>query len=273
VNPPLSAQSNIGESYLTVPVPQALPKPPDVAIEGQVPGGVLLPCTPATAEAGSVVANRNQYRLAFPVQQGTRLSLKRIHLAIPVLVAEFELEKQETTTKSKTRYKTEAEGKEAAEAKGGQPTITESVKPVGPRDPYERQIINTSYLLEETVFVRTTIQDAVYRSVLGTTVTVVARIVGPDGEIWSESFEVPVRWVFGEPPNGNGGGRLDAYADLTNPITVYPDKSYSLALLLFIPSSVKCNAQLGVEIRNNAEVVGEGAVTLFYDVEPVAVGK
>lgn len=257
-----------GASFLTVGVPRAQPLPPDIAVQAQVPGGKLLPCTPF---APSDIVNRTEYRLPFPVPQGNVLTVRRIHLKLPVFIEEDELEKQVTVEITKTKYETNAEREAAFKSKGGHVTSSESHVAIGPNRAYERITSTKAFvgfegelvLLEETV---TTTE----RSVLPSTVAVVARLNGPEGEIWSEAFEVPCRYVEGAAGKGIGTGTLDSYADLQNGITMYPEKTYSLALFVLVPAAVKTSPVLGALAPF---APGDGAITLFYDVETVPVGK
>lgn len=122
-----------GASSLTLEVPRAIPKPPDVAAEGQVPGGQITPCTPAGPS--DVIARRNEYALNFQSPQGTRLLLRRIHLRLPVLLVERELIKTVDSTSSAAAFTNEAEAVKSREA---EPTVANNkIKRIAtPSTPY-----------------------------------------------------------------------------------------------------------------------------------------
>jgi hypothetical protein len=322
-----------GSSYLAVPVPKAIAKPPDVAVEGQVPGGVLIPCTP---QAGTEIVNRRQYRLVFPYRQGFQLTLRRIHVSLPVGLEEQGLAKQETTTIDSKTYASEALAKkafesiatqikllqeskpnlsslfklqekaflegggesagyleadaayeagvaevgrinaeiEALEAEASLSTKTETIENWASDKHYTKVTTTTVKSLVGST-VRSTVTTVTEESVLPINVTVVARLIGPDGELWSDSFSVPMRYYQGNPGAAIGTGTLDAYADLNNGIDLNPAHLYSLALFIFVPTSAATltHPQLGVEMKGAEAVLGNGEITLLYDIETVPVGK
>lgn len=257
-----------GASQVAVAVPHALPREPDIPAITAVPGGVLVPCS---IEAPNKV-NRNDVRVPFTPTQGARVIVRRIHLSLPVWLTEKELEKQESTDESNVKYKSEAEAIKAAEGLPENGTTNKTV-PISPATAYEQtatQVENSRVVAQ--VFTKT--KTKVNRSVLPVTVTVVARLNGPEGEVWSESFAVPLRYVQGNPgTTATGVGAIDAYADLVNGLELNPEQAYSLALLIQIPAAVKTDARIGLEVINGASVVGKGEVTFFYDVETTPVGK
>src|SRR5438270_13888855 len=85
-----------GSSYLTVPVPTALPKPPDVAAEGKVPGGQLIPCTPTS---GTLIT-RTELLLQLPFPHGYQSTVRRIHLALPIFLEEAAVTEQPTESET-----------------------------------------------------------------------------------------------------------------------------------------------------------------------------
>lgn len=259
----------MGASYLTITVEQALPKPPDVAAEGKVPGGQLIPCTPQYPE-GQALANRTGYRLAFGLQQGSYVTLRRIHLQLPVYVGETGFEKTTQTTKQEKRKETKA-----GEPPEYEPIESQSISPIGFDSRYEKKV--TTYKVKVTGPVVTEEEEmTISRSVLPITVTVVVRLYTPDGVAWTESFEVPVHYAFGAAGAAVGVGLLDSYADLTNPIPIDPGARNFIQVSVFIPSSVKTNTQIGVEINTEkaeAFAGSTGEITLLYDLETGPVGK
>lgn len=263
-----------GASYLAVPI-QAFPQVPDITVAEHMPGGILLPAAPGPGGPPVTTINRNQYRLQFPVQQGNELTLRRIHIKSPVFLAELSIETVITTGEAETLFFNEEEAKQAFEGKGGRASFVLTTAGIGPTTRYEKVKTVHGYELRgvpkrELIQLNETRTE---RSVLPITVTVVARLIGPDGELWSDSFEVPLSYVLGGAGSAVGTGTLDAYADLTNPISISPEKPHSLALLVFIPAAVATNTALGFAVKNGSVINEPGEVTLFYDVEAVPVGK
>lgn len=91
-----------------------------------------------------------------------------------------------------------------------------------------------------------------------------------------------------EGPPGNlgpghfvGGATISAYADLQNGITINPSQTYGIGVSILVPSNgpgpfgvpLPVNAQIGVGFVNGKATTGMGEITLFYDIETVAVGK
>lgn len=261
-----------GSSYLTVPIPRAQPEPPDVTVAGTVPGGKVIPCTPLQT---SGVVNRTQYRLSFPFRQGVRITIRRIHLKLPMSLEEVVSEKQELVVADFTVYKTEAEAQEAAEGLGGFASETETQRPPSYSESSER--VKTKNTIARVGAITKVLRAiTTERSILPITMTVIARLIGPDGEMWSDSFDVPMHFTGAVGP-GNlpiGTGNIDAYADLQNGLVLDPDQRYSLALLVFVPSSVATSPVLGLELDPAKKpVAGDGEMTLWYDVETGSVGK
>jgi hypothetical protein len=260
----------IGESQLQLDVLQALPKPPDVKEEGRVPGGQLTPLSPAQ---GAPTCRRNEYLLAFQSPQGTRLAIKRIHLRLPVYLEERELESQTTSDESNAKYRTEAQAISAAESLPENGTTNATNSAISPEAPYQ----HTSTHLESSRILSQVFQSTkqvVTRSVLPVTIQVLAAIMGPDGQIWSESFDVPINYVRGTPASAIGTGLIDTYADLTNALPIDPTKVYGLAFYVRIPTTVTTNTQLGIENEGGGATVGKNSsVTLFYDIESAPIGK
>jgi hypothetical protein len=261
-----------GASSLSIEIGQAYPMPPDIPEAGRVPGGALVPCTPFAPELPTV--SRNQWRLDFPFTQGFALTLRRIQVALPVFLLELGLELQKATTKTVTRYKTGKEAEEANEGAGGYVNRSEELQTIGYATRYERIWQTTSSKFVPSLEAEHTSEIHTERSILPVTVQVVARLIGPEGLIWSESYDVPIHYVQGiAPGTAAGSGRIDAYADLNNPIAIDPAKSYGLELLMAIPTSVGTNTQLGIEIVNGSFVQGKGEVVFFYDLQTAPVGK
>jgi hypothetical protein len=270
---------SVGASQLFVAIPQAFPKRPDIAASGQVPGGVFVPCTPIGPAFGGTapLVNRNEYRLDFQIPAGFILAVKRIHVKLPVLLVEDALETLPAVTEiHSTTYASETEAVEAAAGKGGNPGgeahPTTTRKPISPTAPYEFTN-DVATVTRSGTFVLIEHKLESQKSVLPCTPTIVTRLKGPEGEMWSESFEVPLRYLSGTAGVATGTGVIDAYADLQNALSIDPGKTYSLAFAIFIPSTELTNPQLGTEIHNGTQEQGSGGVTLFYDIEHAPVGK
>lgn len=252
-----------GRSNIAVAVPQALPLPPDVAKLGEVPGGILIPCTDSSKPAGGAQA---LYPLTF---QGIRASVNRISLRLPVWMEELLNEKSSSENVVTTQYHTEKLAEEAALAEGGPLVLSEiHVTPKTVDQRLEIEEIENAYILEKAAF-RVRKSEIVKRqwSVLPVTVTVVARIIGPEGTIWSQGFDVPLRFQKQAAGGGPGTGVLESYVDLTNGLPIDCEKRYSLELLIFVPTGVKTNTQLGLETVNEKTFAGTGGVVIYYDYE------
>ena len=260
-----------GMSSLTVLTPWALPQRPDVAVENQVPGGILLPCTPYPPGEVPVV-NRTQYRLEFPFTQGQQLTVRRIHVKLPVGLGEREFEVSNVKTIETKKYKTTGERDEAANFTGGLPTNTNHITPISQSAPYEQVLGSVTYSPKFGEGLEVITEETVSRSVLPITMMVVVRLFGPDGEMWAESYEVPMHYVTGKMGGGWGQGAIDSYADLNNGIPLDGEKIYSLGLEVLVPTSVKTDPQLGFALEAGT-APGKGAVTFFYDIESTTVGK
>lgn len=175
-----------GSSYLTVPIDQALPKPPDVTIEGQVPCGGLVAFTPV----GATAMERRKYRLQFPVGQGVSLTLTRLRIQVPVFLEELELREQSVPFTETRKYETEEEAEHGRLGKEGQDNKSETIKQIAWDSPYERVLIDGStYKREGTLVIREGHVRS-WRSLLPVTVQVVVGLFGPDGEVWSQAFDV-----------------------------------------------------------------------------------
>lgn len=252
-----------GRSSITIPVPRALPQPPDVAVLGEVPGGVLVPVTDATKPAGGAQA---LYPLTF---QGVRAAINRITLRLPVWLEELANETASSENSVTTQYNSEKAAEENATTVGGPVVLFEThVIPSTVDQRLEIEEIENAFILEKAAW-RVRKSEIVKRawSVLPMTATVVARIVGPEGTIWSQGFDVPLRLQKLPAGGGPGTGVLEAYVDLTNGLPIDCEKRYSLQLLIFVPAGVKTNAQLGREVVNGKFVVGTGGVVIYYDYE------
>jgi hypothetical protein len=264
-----------GASQLLIPVPQAVAAPPDVITELQVPGGVTVPLTPSTA-SGTPRIRRNQARIDFQAQQGTTVTVRRIHVALPVFLQEQSLEEPPEVTNEEIKlYKTEAEAKEAAEGKEGTGSSSKEIQPISATTRFEERhtIFEPTFLGGK--FAKFVERLAIARSVLPIDVTVKLAIIGPEGEMWSEGYTVPVRYMgLGAAGAGAiGTGTIDAYSDLVNGIELNTEKQYGLLMSVFVPTTKTTDLQLGVEMSNNAAVLGKGGVTLFYDIATGAPGK
>ena len=104
------------------------------------------------------------------------------------------------------------------------------------------------------------------KSVLPVTVQVSIALISPEGEEWSTSYEAPLAYKEGNPGAAIGIGQINQYADLTNPITIYPTRTYGLGLSVRVPTNVQTKVQL-------AGAAGEGEISLFSDIVPTPVGK
>jgi hypothetical protein len=250
-----------GRDYAAIPVPKAQPEPPDVQEAGRVPGGVLVPCTPAP---GAQTSRRTSYVIKF---QGVRAEITRILVKLPVWLEEKEVEETpHATTETRQSFETEAEASHAANYRV---TQEEEITPQGYEQPFEsKKTTSTAFAQTNKLIVEDT--TAIKRSVLPTTVTVVARISGPEGPVWSQSFDVLLHPVKGEPPHTIGTGLLEQYVDLDNNIPIDAEKVYGLELLVFVPSKAASNIQIGT-IGEDQE--GEGEVVLFYVYETGPVNK
>ncbi len=248
-----------GRNNIVVAVPQALPKPPDVVKEGEVPGGVLLPCTLAGKPAGGL---QSLIPLTF---EGVRATIDRVALSLPVFLQENGTEEVTGEKTVKTHYNTLKLAKEATEALPPIPIEEEDATLATPNQRFEHNESKIFYALEEAtwdVVVATDITQ--HLGVLPITVTVIARIVGPEGPLWSQSFDVPLRYVKGIAGGAIGAGVLEAYADLTNPLPIDCERKYSLQLLIFVPTATKPNVQLGL---TSAAAAGNGSATVYYNFE------
>jgi hypothetical protein len=267
----------VGASTLTIPIASAQPKEPDVIEAGHVPGGVLVPVTPGSPKES--VTRRNNWRLSFPFTQGFLLTIRRLHVVLPVVLSELALEKSTTTMTTRKKYASKAEAVEAQGGKGGIFTKIQRIAPIGQDTHFvEEKITNVSKVEdvgEETNLVVVEEQVETLRSVIPTSVTVVVRINGPEGPIWADSYEAPIHYAQTAAPPGSGSGLVDAYADLVNGIPIAGAVGeYSMEILLAVPTTVATNTQIGPEMKNGAVVAGtQGAVTFFYDVEQAPMGK
>jgi hypothetical protein len=251
-----------GRNELAIAIPQALPKPPDITTLGEVPGGLLIACTPNEPPPGGTT-KRTNYALKF---EGIRAQIRRLAILLPVFVGEQVLQKQTVTTETRTIYGTEEEAIKAYNFVGGAPLLDKTQVPIAPDQAFESEVNKFAYFRELEV-VEAQGKKETERSVLPITVQVVVRINGPEGTIFSESFDVPVRYVFGPAGKGAGAGLLEKYVDLVNPLAIDCDFTYGLELLVFIPASVVTNTQLGVTLNKEAAVQGTGGVSFYYDLE------
>jgi hypothetical protein len=268
-----------GASSIEIPIVSARPEPPDITVLGRVPGGVLFPCTPTGY--GQETVNRNQYRVSFPEGQGVKLLLRRIQLMFSVILLEDEFENSTAEEHNQTYYLTPAEAMGAWEGAGGRQGENSSTeKPITLSSPFEEtktkhEFVNLSAarIIEEVKFI------TIRRSVLPITLTMAIRLYGPDGLLWGESMEVPMRPVATNKAGfSTGVGRVDSYIDLTNPIALQADRIYGLQFLVMVPSTALSDPQIGVENKKGAiggiEVgPGEGSVSLWYDIETGPVNK
>ncbi len=265
-----------GRDVLLVPVTQWLPIPPDVAATGSDPPNELLPCTPWEGGKQPPLYMRNQAALTF---QGVRATIKRILLNFPVLLIEKATEVTTSLAVSETAFKTEEERNHAYEGEGGLDWFDEPEKAGTPDSPWESSTTKPAYEKKGAGELVKTSSTKTERSVLPVTVKVVARINGPEGTLWTQSFEVPIHYAGslggGKPPGSAPGvGTLEQYVDLQNEIPLDCTDTYGLELLVYVPSSVETNVQLGTVI---AKISGEGhaeiepgstgAVSIFYDLE------
>lgn len=258
---------SVGISYLEIPVPHAQPLEPDVAEKHYIPGGTLVRCSPFPV--GSVpTVNRTDYRLAFPFTQGQQLTVRRIAVDLPVLFAEKELEKQTSLVAEESENNSEAIAIEKAKT---YVIKQETIRSIGYAQRFEREFAQTIASNFAGSKSSSEVQTTTERSVIPVSVQVVARLTGPDGLLWSESFDVAIQYVEGPAGTAIGTGRIGAYSDLNNGIELDGSKVYGLGFSVFVPASVRTGVHLGLVMPG--AVPGNGAVTLFYDIETVPVGK
>jgi hypothetical protein len=262
----------VGESSVSIPVEQAFPAPPDVAVVGEVPGGAVFPCTPQIPR-GAPVRNRTEWLIPFAFTQGQQLRITRIRVALPVFLEEGELDKGEVVDKSETKFKTEGEVNEEEARSHRSDTSTTWI---GYETRYEKITTTVVPIPGTALTLVTNTHTASERSVLPVTVTVIARLTGPDGPIWSSSWDVPLHYAHGEAGHAFGTGTIEEYIDLNNGLTINPEQPLTLALLVSVPSTVKSNIQIGPEFNTGTGlfvVAPNGEVELYYETEPVAINK
>ncbi len=258
----------IGSSQLTIPVNQDLAD--DALPANEVAGGILTPLKPFFGED---TFQRDFHLVRFDAPHAaTRLLIRRLRLRLPVMLGEAgELETETDEIREESHHPSEAE----AEAAAATYTIKdEEIIPIGPDRHYEKrveQIIATEHGgAQSNAISKVTIS----RSVLPITIIILARLVGPDGELWSDSFETPIRYVSGPPSTALGAGFLNTYADLTNPLTIDPNKLYGLGFSVLVPTHVKTIPGLGQELSGTEARGGEhGEATFFYDILAAPAGK
>jgi hypothetical protein len=261
-------------SQIELPIPQALPQPPDVAAEGKVPGGELLPCLPVNGEPRYGKA----WLLELGLGDGFEIEISRFRLAFPVFLNENAgVITENLQTKNETVFETEAEAKEASFAKGGLPALQVTEHPITIDSRYENVEVKPKYTHEANVVVNDE-ETVIRRSLLPITVTVAVRLIGPDGPIWGDSYDVPISYVQGNATEGEGAGLglLEEYVDLTNPLTLSSEEGpYGIELLVYMPErkEVFANLQLGVTIENEQAVPGTGGITLYGTPKAVKVNK
>jgi len=261
-----------GASYLSLPIVRCFPQPPDIAVAGHVPGGVLLPCAPENGTA--TTTGKKQYLVDFAFKQGVRLTIKRIHVDLPLLMAENELEEHTEEEINFTEYETEPEVAEAVHGKGGRLKNFQTIKPISYAAPYEFTSGEITLEFGFSKEVKETRKTRLKRSVLPITVTIQVQLNGPGGELWAQSFDAELHYVYGNPGLAIGTAHIAMYADLVNPLVIDPDKVYGLQLYMLVPSSVKTNMQIGTIAENETIKFGNGGeVRFFYDIETGSPGK
>jgi hypothetical protein len=256
-----------GSSQVSVPIVLAQPAPPDITTLGHVPGNKFFPCTPEGAEK----ASRTQYRVDFPFKQGYAARIHSIHFTLPVFLEELSLGSQTSEGLRQTKYKTEGEAQEAVEGKEGQFNLEETVTNPGPEQRYERRVEKGNEWSREGTIAREKVTTTIEWSTLPCPARVIARLVGPEGIIWAETFEVDLAWSLGGHIGAfTGIGAIDQFVDLTNPIAIDPTKTYGLELLISVGSLISTNVKIGPSV---APTGPGGEATFFYDLETTAVGK
>lgn len=265
----------LGSSELVVPVPFATP----ISTGLPTPPFLLQQFEPSGAGAQRVKGRL--YPLPFGIGDGFQVAVRRIHLRLPVVVTEVPGgESRTVTTEDRSHYATETEAVSAFEGAGGKPTETVTVTPGTPGEPFVKTVTTYAYAHEFGNFVATTVKTTTTTSVLPASVQLLAALIGPEGAVWAQSFDVPVPWAHGSQETGNGVGQgiVDSYADLQNPLVMTPNRNiYGLALYGRIPS---CGIE-GPSLKIGLEVDYKGVpqngehseVTLFYDIERAPVGK
>jgi hypothetical protein len=253
---------------LTIPIYQALPMAPDVPVEAEVPGGQITPCTLKHPAEG--LYKRNGILLPFPFHDGFQLSVVRIHVSLPVWVGENEPEKNKTEDLTVLNFGSEKEREEYEKA--GRSYKSSRLTNPGYGVRYEQEEDETEIVKTSGVTVDQNVKATIERGVLPVEVTVFIRVYGPDGQLWAGSDSTPVEYLGGGGGSSTGAGHIDFDTDLTNPLELAGDRIYWMQLLIFVPTSVKSNPQIGSEgVDGQPGTTGE--VTFLYDVEPVAVGK
>lgn len=263
---------------LELAVPGATPAAPDVETPGVAPGGKQVPLTPIQfAAPPSPTVRRNEYLVAFPSSQGQKLTIRRIYLALPVVLIEDGLAVSESENTSQTKYGSTEEAEDALQGKGGRLYRSYAITEPTYSSPYEYTETTAEDPIRSGELVLLTEQVKRETSILPIPITVIASFLGSGGALWSSSFEIPMHRVSGEPGAAYGAGLIGEYADLNNPIEIRPDQEvegFGFSLSAFVPTQANTRVIVGQGAEEAAaDTPGSGLVTFFYDIENVPVGK
>jgi hypothetical protein len=272
---------------LSQPIPTAEPTEPDVPVTEVAPGGILVPLRPGRSAPKTPTVRSNEFLLQFTEGAGMLLTLKRIYLAIPVILQEWKepaqgntgLEILEETTSNTTIYSSAEEALNIAEGHGGLPVETEEITPISYAAPYSKT--NTSYSrgLEGSTLT-TKEKSRIERTIIPITIQLEVTLRDASDALWAETYDVAMHQVVAPylpttPGRYTASGLVNGYADLTNPIPLRPDlEKYGIALSVFVPSKLSTIVAAGQQPKENAEgKPGPGEITLLYDTQPAPTGR
>lgn len=262
---------------LSVPIPESIPVTSTLANTNLAKGGLLTEYgTYLGAVEPTVVQGGYPVRFDPSIMQVYAVS--RIHLLLWVFIGEGEVETTPSiiTLDETIQYGTLLEAEEIAAGKEGKPItkITRQQTTVNRPWTQTTESTETTHAAESRV-VHTTVATTELRQVLPITVQVVAQLEGPEGIVWSQTFDVLVKWNGGAGSVGHlaGTGVLDGYADLVNPLTVYASQNYRLRLFVAVPTAAVTNTQLAITVEPEKPARGApSAITFFYDPQPRYAG-
>lgn len=197
------------------------------------------------------------YALPFDPSQMQVYAVNRIHLELPILILESENETlPEFDHKETFQYSNEAEATNATNWVGGGIAENTVITPQSVGAPYEERIEQVGRgKAGFNVFITTKTKRS--KSVLPIEADIVARLIGPEGVVWSNSYPITVRYVGqgGGVKGGKGMGIafIDSYTDLNNPLIVFGDQNYTLHLFMSLPTLATTNSQVGQVGEYNSE--------------------